>query len=69
MADGAITRPVDARTLEQNRIVADAVEAIAALGYSRADARHWVEEAHRSAPGPLSLEELTLAVLRARSPG
>lgn len=66
MADGAITRPVDTRTLEHNRIVADATEAIAALGYARADARRWVEEARGSAPELLTLEELTLAVLRSR---
>ena len=43
-----------------------AAEAIAALGYARAEARRWVDEALASEPDLETVEELTLAVLRAR---
>ena len=66
MHDGAIDQPVDVRRLEANRVVADAVEAISALGYPRGDARRWVEDARTADPGLVTLEALTLAVLRGR---
>lgn len=66
MHDGAIAQPVDASRLEANRVVADAIETIAALGYPRAEARRWVEEARVANPALDSVEDLTLAVLRAR---
>jgi Holliday junction DNA helicase RuvA len=69
MQDGAIAQPVDARKLEQGRVVADAIEAITALGYPRADARRWVEAAQTANPSLATLEELTLAVLRGRDSG
>lgn len=66
MHDGGIAQPVDPAALERARIVADAVAAITGLGYSRADAKRWVEEALALDPGLDSVEALTLAVLRAR---
>jgi hypothetical protein len=36
------------------------------LGYSRAEAKQWVQDALRADTGLTSVEELTLAVLRAR---
>ena len=69
MQDGAIAQPVDVRRLEANRVVSDAVEAISALGYPRGDARRWVEDARAADPGLVSLEALTLAVLRGRDAG
>jgi Holliday junction DNA helicase RuvA len=69
LQDGGIAAPVDARALEQGRLSADAAEAIAALGFSRAEARRWVEEARGADPGLETVEELTLAVLRARGAG
>jgi Holliday junction DNA helicase RuvA len=38
MHDAGVAQPVDAARLESKRTIADAVEAIAALGYSRGDA-------------------------------
>lgn len=66
LQDGAIARPVDLAHVERDRAVADAVETIVALGYPRADARRWVEEARADDPGLATVEELTLAVLRRR---
>lgn len=64
--DGAISQPVDVKELEARRIVADATDTIGALGYSRAEAKRWVEEALEADPELASVEELTLAVLRKR---
>ncbi|MCK9519215.1 MAG: hypothetical protein M0R74_09380, partial [Dehalococcoidia bacterium] len=69
MHDGGIAQPVDAGRLEQGRIVADAIAAVTALGFPRAEAKRWVEEAREADPGLNSVEELTLAVLRARGAG
>lgn len=66
LRDGAIERPVDLAALERDRVALDAAEAIAALGYARSEARRWVDEALASEPPPETVEELTLAVLRAR---
>ncbi len=66
MHDAHLGHPVEAGAYETRRIAADAVAAIAALGYSRAEAKRWVEEALASDPGLSTVEELTLAVLRAR---
>ena len=55
---------VDAARLESRRTIADAVEAIAALGYSRGDARRMVADAMADDSGLESLEQITLAVLR-----
>ena len=64
MHDGGVAQPVDAAKLENKRTVADAVEAIAALGYSRGDAKRLVDDA-LAADGELEgLEAITLAVLR-----
>ena len=62
--DGGVERPVDAAKFEQKRVVADAVEAIAALGYPRGDARRWVEEAMSADADLQGLEEIMMAVLR-----
>lgn len=62
--DGGVERPVDAAKFEQKRVVADAVEAIAALGYPRSDAKRWVEEAMGADAGLQGLEEIMMAVLR-----
>ena len=66
MADGGYDRPVDPHQYEQRRVVVDAVEAITALGYSRSDAKRWIDEAQASDPTLISVEDLTLAVLRRR---
>ena len=66
LQDGGIAAPVDAAKLEKGRVVADAAEAIAALGFPRAEARRWAEEAHAADASLESVEALTLAVLRAR---
>ena len=66
LRDGALESPVDLASLERDRVALDAVEAIAALGYARSEARRWVDDALAAAPGIETVEELTLAVLRAR---
>lgn len=66
LQDSHIAQPVDAAAIEGQRAVADAVEAIVALGYPRPDARRWVDEARGAEPGADTVEELTLAVLRRR---
>jgi len=62
--DAGLAQPVDASRLESKRTIADAVEAIAALGYSRADAKRLVADAVAEDAGLESLEAITLAVLR-----
>ena len=42
------------------------LEAIAALGYGRSEARRWVDGALTADPELATVEDLTLAVLRAR---
>ncbi len=69
LQDGEITAPVDLKELGQDRIVLDAVEAIAALGYSGADARQWVGDAMQADDTLNSVESITLAVLRYRGAG
>ncbi|MFN8506952.1 MAG: Holliday junction branch migration protein RuvA [Dehalococcoidia bacterium] len=69
MHDGAIEKPVDTARLERDRVLADAIETITALGFPRADARRWVEDAHTREPSLQSVEALTLAVLRGRDQG
>jgi len=69
MHDGGIEQPVDPARLEQSRAIADAIEAVTALGYPRAEAKRWVEEAREADPSLETVEELTLAVLRARGQG
>jgi Holliday junction DNA helicase RuvA len=64
MHDGGVAQPVDASKLESRRTIADAVEAIAALGYSRGDAKRMVDDAIAADPGLNGLEAITLAVLR-----
>ena len=67
--DGGIAQPVDVRRLEASRVEADVVDAITALGYTRADAKRWLAEA-QAADGMLTtVEQLTLAVLRGRDAG
>lgn len=65
--DSGIVQAVDATELESHRAVADAVETIVALGYSRADARRWVEEVRSEEPKLATVEDITLAVLRRRA--
>lgn len=62
--DGGVAQPIDAARFEQRRVVADAVEAIAALGYPRTDAKRWVEEAMAADTGLDTLERIMMAVLR-----
>jgi len=64
MHDGGVATPVDASKLESKRTVADAVEAIAALGYSRGEAKRLVEDTMADNPEIEGLEAITLAVLR-----
>ncbi len=67
--DGGIAHPVDARRIEEGRVVADVVDAITALGYPRAEAKRWLEDARAANPALTTVEELTLAVLRGRDSG
>lgn len=62
--DGGVDRPVEPQAQADRRVVADAVEAIAGLGYSRAEARRRVEEAMAGDPGLDSLDAVVMAVLR-----
>lgn len=64
MHDGGVAQPVDAAKLENRRTVADAVEAISALGYSRGDAKRLVDDALAADNELVGLEAITLAVLR-----
>jgi Holliday junction DNA helicase RuvA len=66
LQDGGISQPVDARVMGETRLVEDAVGAIVALGFTRGDARRWVDEARAADPLLQTVEDLTLAVLRAR---
>jgi len=66
LQDGGIASPVDAARLEQHRVSEDAVEAVAALGYPRNQAKQWVQEALAADPALASVEDLTIAVLRRR---
>lgn len=69
MQDGGIVQPVDQGRLTRDRILLDAADTIAALGFPRAEARRWAEEARAADPEIDSVEALTLAVLRARGAG
>ena len=64
MHDEGIERPIDPRQAEPRRAAADAVESLIALGYSRAEAKHWVEETVKNDGELTSVEAITLAVLR-----
>ena len=66
MADGGFEQPVDASKFERRRVVVDAIEAVTALGYPRADAKRWVEDALGSDATLVTVELLTMAVLRQR---
>jgi len=66
LQDGAIENPVDLESLKRDRVALDAAEAVAALGYNRSEARRWVDDALAGDPDIATVEELTLAVLRAR---
>lgn len=69
LQDGEIASPVDIAHLGRDRTVLDAVETITALGYPRAEARRWVEQALADDPSLNTVEALTLAVLRTRGAG
>ncbi len=62
--DGGLDRPVEPPTSDDRRLVADAIEAIAGLGYSRAEARRRVEETIAADPALDSLDAVVMAVLR-----
>ncbi len=62
--DGGVSQPVDPARAGQSRVAADAAEAITALGYPRADARQWVEEAMATDQAPTTLDAIVMAVLR-----
>ena len=66
LQDGAIENPVDLESLKRDRVALDAAEAVAALGYNRSEARRWVDAALAADPDIATVEDLTLAVLRAR---
>jgi Holliday junction DNA helicase RuvA len=66
MRDAGVAQPVDPSRFEQRRMVADAVEAVAALGYPRSEARRWVQDALAAEPSLDTVEDVTLAVLRGR---
>ena len=50
LKDGALESPVDLDGLKRDRVALDAVEAIAALGYARSEARRWVDDALTRTP-------------------
>jgi Holliday junction DNA helicase RuvA len=66
MHDGGVEKPVDASKLESRRVVVDAIEAIAALGYPRSEAKRWVDEAMAADAGLTSIDDIILTVLRSR---
>lgn len=66
MHDGEVQQPVDAASVGSQRLAIDAAEAVAALGFSRAEAKRWVEEAVSDDASLTTVEDLTLAVLRRR---
>lgn len=66
MHDQAIDQPVSPERFESRRVVEDAIAAVIGLGYNRADARRWVEDALDADASLSSAEDLTLAVLRRR---
>ena len=66
LQDGGHDTPVDIESLQRGRVALDAAEAIAALGYGRSEARRWVDDALAADPDLATVEDLTLAVLRAR---
>lgn len=66
LQDRASAQPVDPATLDHRRAALDAAEAIAALGYSKAEARRWVDDVLAADPSLTSVEAITLAVLRGR---
>ncbi|MCA9823985.1 MAG: Holliday junction branch migration protein RuvA [Dehalococcoidia bacterium] len=67
LQDGGIEQPVDVAALQQSSIAADAISAVVALGFGKAEAATWVEEVLAATPEIGGVEELTLAVLRARA--
>jgi Holliday junction DNA helicase RuvA len=66
MQDGALDEPLSSARIEQQRLELDAIDAIMALGYSRAEARRWVEDVRAQQPDLERVEDITLAVLRGR---
>jgi Holliday junction DNA helicase RuvA len=66
LQDGHIAQPVDPSSIESDRAMSDAVEAVTALGFPRNEAKRWVDEAREAEPALATVEELTLAVLRRR---
>ena len=64
MHDGGIERPIDPRQSEPRRAAADAIESLVALGYTRSEARRWVEEAVGDDAELTTVEGITVAVLR-----
>ena len=66
LQDSGIAQPVDVKAVEADRVAEDAVEAVTGLGFNRAQAKQWVEEALAADAGISTVEELTLAVLRRR---
>ncbi len=64
MHDQGIARPVDIRDSEPRRAAADAIESLVALGFSRGEARRWVDEALSDDDSLTTVEAVTLAVLR-----
>ncbi len=66
LLDAEVAQPVDLARAQLEHAAADAAEAIAALGYTRTEAKRWVEDALEAEPGLGTVEDLTLAVLRRR---
>lgn len=64
LKDGEVAQPVDLARLEAQRAAADAIDAVTALGYTRSEARRWVEEALPDVGATATVEEITLTVLR-----
>lgn len=64
--DAEVAVPVDVTRVTKERAIAEAVDAVMALGYQRNDARRWVEDAIEADGGMEAVEDIVLAVLRRR---
>ena len=66
MQDSDQELPIDLTSLGKQRLSKDAEDAVVSLGYSRYDAKRWVENALTEEPATEDLESLMLQILRER---
>ena len=66
MQDSDQDLPIDLTSLAKQRLSKDAENAVVSLGYSRYDAKQWVENALNEEPETEKLESLILQILRKR---